>query len=233
MGSWETGARGSESSLLVVCVTERTGAEIGIQTNSDLQQNPLPPPPFLPFPHPISMLEEDDDIINQSIRGFGLSQILHDLQLPHSSSLDNQLGLTGLSDIPLGPSSTIHEDGDAYVDDVEVSDEEPDVKMEIVSPVRPAQALSPPQVGSPQEDLFGDLDFEEVNELVEPPKKKRKKVKEKREPVRKEINIAELFPSFRENAVLDFTELFKGRAVRKPRTRVKPFYGKRYPIVMK
>ncbi|KAG9025969.1 hypothetical protein FRB95_009534 [Tulasnella sp. JGI-2019a] len=185
---------------------------------------------------------DDDDFNPSTLSGLGLDTILADLELPSSSSLGNQLGLTGLSSFTSGRIfSGFAEDGaigvgegDDFEDEVdrEIQDEgvdadavgegdgmELDVKMEAVTPHIGAVAQSPGNFDMPMgddEDLFGP----------EPPRKRPRKEKtrttKKPVPVRP-LDVKELFPSFEPGKILNFTELFRGRAIKKSRVKHKPF----------
>ncbi|KAG8862822.1 hypothetical protein FRB96_000832 [Tulasnella sp. 330] len=182
---------------------------------------------------------EDDDFNPTALSGLGLDSILADLELPSSSSLGNQLGLTGLSSFTSGRIfSGFAEDGaigvgegDDFEDEVdqEIMDEggqsyagqerldmDQDVKIEAVTPYIGAAVHSPRDLPmGDDEDLFGP----------EPPRKKPRR--ERTRTIRnvvptRPINVKELFPSFEPGKILNFTELFKGRAIKKSRVKHKP-----------
>lgn len=187
---------------------------------------------------------EDDDFNPTTLSGLGLDSILADLELPSSSSLGNQLGLTGLSSFTSGRIfSGFAEDGaigvgegDDFEDEVdqEIMDEggqsdaggerpaiDHDVKMEPVTPHIGAAVHSPGDFDIPMgddEDLFGP----------EPPRKKPRR--ERARTVKtavpsRPIDVKELFPSFEPGKILNFTELFRGRAMKKSRVKHKLLNG--------
>ncbi|KAG8928363.1 hypothetical protein FRC03_010912 [Tulasnella sp. 419] len=166
-----------------------------------------------------------------SFTGFGLDGILASLDLPSSSSLGNQLGLTGLDEYTTNrvfsgfaaDGAIGVGEGDDYEDEVdrELEKEEDGgmVKRELGSPqVVDHDMQEPfdhtifdsPVGGELHDELFGP----------EPPKKKRKRVKDNVPAKPKDVH--ELFPSFEPGKVLNFSDLFKGRVIKKPRTRYKP-----------
>lgn len=174
----------------------------------------------------------DDEVFDQkAIRGLGLDTVLAALELPSSASLGNQLGLSGLD---LYSSSRLFAgfpeegaigvgEGDDYEDevDMEIKKEEEDVDMGAMSPLRPVVA-TPSVFGDDDDDLFGP----------EPPRKRRKKSKATRKVItERPKDVRELFPSFEPGKILDFTELFKGRAIKKSRVKIRAYNGKRIPLV--
>lgn len=171
----------------------------------------------------------DDEAFDQkAIRGLGLDTVLADLELPSSASLGNQLGLSGLNfytssrlfaGFPEEGAIGVGE-GDDYEDevDMEIKKEEEDVDMGTMSPLRPVVATATPS-DEDEDDLFGP----------EPPRKRRKKSKAARKAItERPKDVGELFPTFEPGKILDFTELFKGRAIKKSRVKARPYNGKTY-----
>ncbi|KAG8986866.1 hypothetical protein FRB90_003723, partial [Tulasnella sp. 427] len=166
----------------------------------------------------------DDEAFDQkAIRGLGLDTVLAALELPSSASLGNHLGLSGLD---FYTSSRLFAgfseegaigvgEGDDYEDevDMEIKKEEEDVDMSAMSPLRPVVA-TPSEYGDGDDDLFGP----------EPPRKRRKKAKATQKPIaERPKDVRELFPTFEPGKVLDFTDLFKGRAIKKSRVKVRSY----------
>ncbi|KAG9044313.1 hypothetical protein FS837_008364 [Tulasnella sp. UAMH 9824] len=166
---------------------------------------------------------DDEAFDPKAIRGLGLDTVLAALELPSSASLGNQLGLSGLdfytssrlfAGFPEEGAIGVGE-GDDYEDevDMEIKKEEEDVDMGTMSPLRPVVATATPS-DEDEDDLFGP----------EPPRKRRKKSKTARKAIaERPKDVGELFPTFEPGKVLDFTELFKGRAIKKSRVKVRPY----------
>lgn len=174
------------------------------------------------------MPSNQEDLAIGSLTSFSLDHILSGLDIP-TQGLSNQLGLTGLSGFS---SSQIYsekwDDGDGFVgrgegddfeDEVtrelgeEGSDAEmQDVKMEAVSPILENEML--------------------LDEVTPPPAKKRRKSVDGRKKAKKAAAVAQvvekpqdvydLFPSFRKDQILEFSELFKSRQVKRQRVKYKP-----------
>lgn len=174
---------------------------------------------------------DDDDFNPSTLTGLGLDTILADLELPTSSSLGNQLGLSGLNSFASNRIfSGFAEDGaigvgegddweDEVNQDLEREIDGEDVKMGIVSP---PVVQSPGELDMPMgddEDLFGP----------EPPRKRQRRDKTKSSKGTappKPVDVRELYPSFQPGKVLKFTELFKGRALKKSKIKYRPLNGK-------
>lgn len=182
----------------------------------------------------------EDDFNPSSLSGLGLDTILADLQLPSSASLGNQLGLSGLDSltsnqifsgfpedgaIGVGQGDDFEDEVDREikkeVDDSDGADDEGggdgDVKMEGI-PTPPRMAHSPTSMDE-DDDLFGP----------EPPRKRPRRGEPKRTkraaaPSRP-VNVHELFPSFEPGKILNFTELFKGRSLKKSKVKHRSLNG--------
>lgn len=136
-----------------------------------------------------------------SLTGFGLDHVLRGLNLPSTSSLGSQLGISGLSGLSWGDSmySGQGEDWEDEVD-AEVRREE-DVREDDALAVK-METSTPPSIDKPQRKT------RIVKKLVERPK-----------------TVYERFPAFEKGKILDFSELFKGFAVKKSRITKKAFNG--------
>lgn len=104
----------------------------------------------------------------------------------------------------------------------EGGEQDEDVKMEGFTPHIGGMVQSPSAFGmsieDDDEDLFGP----------EPPRKRpRKDSKRARKaaaPARP-VNVQDLFPSFEPGKILNFTDLFKGRSLKKSKVKHRPFNG--------
>ncbi|KAI0275330.1 atypical/TAF1 protein kinase [Gloeopeniophorella convolvens] len=149
------------------------------------------------------MANEDDAV--SALTGFSLDHVLSGLSLPSGNGLSNRLGISG---IPTLSSSQIYNEkwdeddgavgaglGEDFEDEVDRELEEEEEEEE---PVK--MELMSPQAPPPKQRRV-----RVIRRLVERPK-----------------TVYERFPSFEKNKVLDFTELFQGFAVKKPRTVKRP-----------
>jgi transcription initiation factor TFIID subunit 1, fungi type len=140
-----------------------------------------------------------------SLTGFGLDHVLKGLNLPSTSNLGSQLGISGLSGLSWGDSlySGQGEDWEDEVD-AEVRREEDLMREDGASGVKVEQQEpeTPPGAEEPKRKT------RIVKKLVERPK-----------------TVYERFPTFEKGKVLEFSELFKGFAVKKSRITKKPFNG--------
>ncbi|KAF8488534.1 hypothetical protein JB92DRAFT_3016567 [Gautieria morchelliformis] len=134
-----------------------------------------------------------------SLTGLGLDHVLQGLNLPSTSNLGSQLGIPGLSGLSWGD-SLYSGQGNDWEDEVdaEVRREE-DIHEDDTSAVK-MQVSTPP---SPEQSK---RKTRIVKKLVERPK-----------------TVHERFPTFEKGKVLDFSELFKGLAVKKSGITKKPF----------
>ena len=133
-----------------------------------------------------------------ALSGFGLDHILQGLDLPSTSGLGNHLGISNIS-------------GFSWADNIysgQGDDWEDEVDREVRGETDYHEALpvkkedTPPSVGPPKRKT------RIVKKFVERPK-----------------TVSERFPTFEKDKVLDFSELFKGFAVKKSRITKKPFNG--------
>lgn len=144
---------------------------------------------------------QDESQAMLSLTGFGLDHVLKGLNLPNTSNLGSQLGISGLSGLSWGD-SLYSGQGDDWEDEVdaEVRREE-DIREDDASAVK-VEEPTPPSVQEPKRKT------RIVKKLVERPK-----------------TVYERFPTFERGKILDFSELFKGLAVKKSRITKKPFNG--------
>lgn len=140
-----------------------------------------------------------------SLTGFGLDHVLKGLNLPSTSNLGSQLGIGGFSGLSWGDSlySGQGEDWEDEVD-AEVRREE-DLMREDGVKVEKRETTTPPPPPSGEE---AKRKTRIVKKLVERPK-----------------TVSERFPTFEKGRILEFSELFKGLAVKKSRITKKPFNG--------
>jgi len=152
------------------------------------------------------MSNQDENDAISALTGFSINHVLGDLALPVGDGLSNQLGISG---IPALNSTQIYsekwdedavgpEQGEDWEDEIdrEMREEEESDGMSIKQ-----EAHSP---GVRQKQRRTRV----VKRLVERPK-----------------SVYERFPAFEKDKVLDFSELFKGYAVRKSRLSKRPYQG--------
>ena len=145
-----------------------------------------------------------------SLTGFGLDHVLKGLNLPSTSNLGSQLGIGGFSGLSWGDSlySGQGEDWEDEVD-AEVRREEDLMREDGVSGVKVEQQQQQQQETTTPPSAEGvKKKTRIVKKLVERPK-----------------TVSERFPTFEKGKVLEFSELFKGLAVKKSRITKKPFNG--------
>lgn len=148
---------------------------------------------------------EENDVIG-ALTGFSLDHVLAGMSLPSSSGLSNQLGIAGLSALN---SSQIYKDDweeDGAVGAGEGQDWEDEVDRELQDE------------GS---ELGGMVKMEAESPSALPQRQKRTRIV--RRLVERPKSVYERFPAFEKDRVLDFTELFKGRTVKKSRLSKRPF----------
>lgn len=147
--------------------------------------------------------QEETDAIN-AFTGFSLNQILDGMAIPASSALSQlgiSSGLSGLNglyrqgDDDEAVGLDQGEDWEAQIDKEMEEEEEEDAIVKV-------EPMSPSTSQSKQRRV------RVVKRLVERPK-----------------TVYERFPTFEKDKVLDFSELFKGYTVRKPRISRRPYNG--------
>lgn len=152
------------------------------------------------------MSNQDENDAISALTGFSINHVLGDLALPVGDGLSNQLGISG---IPALNSTQIYsekwdedavgpEQGEDWEDEIdrEMREEDASDGMSI------KQEVHSPGVRQKQRRT------RVVKRLVERPK-----------------SVYERFPAFEKDKVLDFSELFKGYAVRKSRLSKRPYQG--------
>ncbi|KAH6916934.1 atypical/TAF1 protein kinase [Coprinopsis sp. MPI-PUGE-AT-0042] len=151
------------------------------------------------------MAGNEDDAIS-ALTGFSLTHVLDGLELPSSSGLRNQLGISGIPSLNANQIYSDKWDDDEIVGADQGEDWEAEIDREM-------------QEEEEEEDLS------RVKEEVRSPqlKKKEKRVRVVKRLVERPPTVEERFPTFTKNKVLDFTELFKGYTVRKSRLSKRPF----------
>jgi transcription initiation factor TFIID subunit 1 len=153
----------------------------------------------------MSAPEENEAV--SALTGFSLDHILDGLSLPTGAGLSNQLGISG---IPALNSSQIYSDK---------WDEE--------------GAVGPEQGEDWEAQIDREMEEEESDEapvkteLQSPDgmRQKPKRIRIVKRLVERPKSVHERFPAFEKNKILDFSELFKGYAVRKSRLTKRPFHG--------
>lgn len=151
------------------------------------------------------MAGNEDDAIS-ALTGFSLTHVLDGLELPSSSGLRNQLGISGLPTLNANQIYNDKWDDDDIVGADQGEDWEAEIDREM-------------QEEEEEEELSG------VKEEVRSPqlRRKEKRVRVVKRLVERPPTVEERFPTFTKNRILDFTELFKGYTVRKSRLSKRPF----------
>ncbi|TFY72421.1 hypothetical protein EVG20_g603 [Dentipellis fragilis] len=127
------------------------------------------------------------------------------MSLPSGAGLSNQLGISG---IPTLSSGQIY--NDKWDDDTVGAGEGEDYEDEVDRELEEEEEESSPvklEVESPQTNTLPEKRVRVVRRLVEKPK-----------------TIYERFPTYDKDKILDFTELLKGRTIKKPRITTRPLY---------
>lgn len=157
----------------------------------------------------------DENVAVSALTGLSLNHLLEDFGgIQGGSGLTNRLGIVG---IPSLDSKQIY--NDRFDDDDAVGPElgedwEAQVDRELM------------------EEGGGDEFLNESAQDVQRGKKeKQKKVKVIKKMVEKPKSVYERFPAFRQDEVLDFSELFKGYTVRKSRLVKRPFHSELFALV--
>lgn len=151
------------------------------------------------------MSNQDENDAISALTGFSISHVLGDLALPIGDGLSNQLGISG---IPALNSTQIYSDKwdeDDAVGPEQGEDWEDEIDREMREEVESDRMSIKQEVHSPgvrQKQRRTRV----VKRLVERPK-----------------SVYERFPAFEKDKVLDFSELFKGYAVRKSRLAKRPY----------
>jgi transcription initiation factor TFIID subunit 1, fungi type len=137
------------------------------------------------------------------------------MSLPSSSSLSNQLGISGLSSLNSSQIYNEEWDEDGAVGAGEGEDWEDEVDKELED--------EGSEFGS------GMVKTEAESPGAFPERKRRTRIV--RRLVERPKTVYERFPAFEKGRVLDFTELFKGQTVKKSRLSKRPFQSKRMHVL--
>ncbi|TFK30851.1 atypical/TAF1 protein kinase [Coprinopsis marcescibilis] len=152
------------------------------------------------------MAGSEEDAIS-ALTGFSLNHVLDGLQLPSSSGLRNQLGISG---IPALTSNQIYNDKWQDDDEAVGLDQGEDWEAEIDREMM-------------EEDDHIDPRVKEEVRSPQLRKKKEKRVRVVKRLVERPATVEERFPTFTKGRILDFTELFKGFTVQKSRLSKRPY----------
>ncbi|CAK5280614.1 unnamed protein product [Mycena citricolor] len=149
--------------------------------------------------------ENDENDAVSALTGFSLSNLLGDL-VPSTSSLTNQLGLSGIAALS---SSQIY--GDRWDDDADAvgRGQGEDWEDEI------------------DKELEAEGDYEDLvvkDEPQSPAALRKRPTRLVTRRVERPKTVYQRFPSFDKDGILDFTELFKGYTVQKSRLSKRPFH---------
>jgi transcription initiation factor TFIID subunit 1 len=153
------------------------------------------------------MSNQDENDAISALTGFSINHVLGDLELPVGGGLSNQLGISG---IPALNSNQIY--SDKWDEDDAVGPEQgQDWEDEIDREMREE----------------GDFDGTYIKQEVHSPggKQKQRRTRVVKRLVERPKSVYERFPAFEKDKVLDFSELFKGYAVRKSRLSKRPYQG--------
>lgn len=150
------------------------------------------------------MAGNEDDAIS-ALTGFSLTHVLDGLELPSSSGLRNQLGISGLPSLNANQIYNDKWDDDDIVGADQGQDWEDEIDREM------QEEEEEEEVGVKEEARSPQL------------KRKEKRVRIVKRLVPRPPTVEERFPTFTKNRILDFTELFKGYTVQKSRLSKRPF----------
>jgi len=153
------------------------------------------------------MSNQDENDAISALTGFSINHVLGDLELPVGDGLSNQLGISGL---PALKSNQIY--SDKWDEDDAVGPEQgQDWEDEIDREMREE----------------GDSDGMSIKQEVHSPRvrQKQRRTRVVKRLVERPKTVYERFPAFEKDKVLDFSELFKGYAVRKSRLSKRPYQG--------
>jgi hypothetical protein len=167
------------------------------------------------------MPSEEEDIF-RSFNFLGVDDIFRSEGVNATADDINQLGLTGLG----VPDFSKWSGGEGAIGAGEGEDLEDEVDLEIKDEVET------PPLFSGDEDPWNSS-AKRKNDAEEGPRKKRRKRKIRetsttaQPSVEKKLDLfKDIYPSYRKDAILDFTELFRDKVIRKPRLKVRPIQGK-------
>ncbi|KAJ3507182.1 hypothetical protein NLJ89_g6455 [Agrocybe chaxingu] len=150
--------------------------------------------------------QEENDVIS-ALTGFSINHVLGDLSLPGGNALSNRLGISGL---PSLNQDQIY--NDKWDEDAVGPEQGQDWEDEIDREMREE----------------GESDGPPVKQEARSPdalKRKEKKTRIVKRLVERPKSVYERFPAFEKDKILDFSELFKGYAVRKSRLSKRPYQG--------
>ncbi|KZV74842.1 TAF1 transcription initiation factor TFIID subunit TAF1 [Peniophora sp. CONT] len=152
------------------------------------------------------MASEDETI--SALTGFSLDHVLSGLSLPSGSGLNSQLGIAGLTGVSSKQIYNDDWDGDGMVGAGQGEDWEDEIDREML-----------------EEDEGGEDNLVKLERFSPGPEElRRRRVRIVKRRVPRPQTVYERFPGFERDKILDFTELFKGRAVQKSRVTKRPLY---------
>lgn len=154
------------------------------------------------------MSAQDENDAISALTGFSLDHILDGLSLPSGSGLSNQLGISGLPALNSGQIYNDKWDDEGAVGADQGEDWEAQIDREMQEEEESDDALVKTELQSPDGIRRKQRRVRVVKRLVERPK-----------------SVYERFPAFEKDKILDFSELFKGYTVRKPRLVKRQFHG--------
>lgn len=154
------------------------------------------------------MSAQDENDAISALTGFSLNHVLGDLELPAGAALSNRLGISGIP--ALNQSQIYSENWDE--DDIVGPEQGQDWEDEIDREMREEEQSDGPSVKQEAHSPTGI-------------RQKQKRVRVVKRLVERPKTVYERFPAFEKDKVLDFSELFKGYAVRKSRLTKRPYQG--------
>lgn len=140
-----------------------------------------------------------------------MDHVLTSLQLPSGQNLSNQLGISG---IPALNAKQIYNDrweDDEAIGADEGEDWEDEVNRELANEA--------------DDEVIHSIEVKTEAQSPEAFRSREKKTRVVKRLVERPKNVYERFPAFEKGKVLDFTELFKGNVVKRPRNIRKAPFG--------
>ncbi|KAF8913065.1 TAF1 transcription initiation factor TFIID subunit TAF1 [Gymnopilus junonius] len=149
--------------------------------------------------------QEENDAIS-ALTGFSISHVLGDLALPVGDELSNRLGISGTSAFNREQIYSDKWDEDDIVGPEQGEDWEDEIDREMREEEESDGTSVKQEAYSPNGVRRKEKRTRIIKRLVERPK-----------------TVYERFPAFEKDKILDFSELFKGYAVRKSRLSKRPY----------
>ncbi|KDR85407.1 hypothetical protein GALMADRAFT_234262 [Galerina marginata CBS 339.88] len=152
------------------------------------------------------MSAQDENDAISALTGFSISHVLGDMALPVGDELSNRLGISGIPALNRNQIYSEKWDEDDVVGPEQGEDWEDEIDREMREEEESDGASVKQEAHSPNGVRPKEKRTRIVKRLVERPK-----------------SVYERFPAFEKDKTLDFSELFKGYAVRKSRLSKRPY----------